>query len=245
MGDQQKCHPARGTGLEDQVDHRPAGVAVEIAGRLVGEQQARPVDQGAGQRHALLLATRKLARIVVEALLETDFGEEPAGGGEGVAVACELHRQRHILPRGHGRDQMERLEQDAQPIAPKFREPILVEMPEIDAVDGTRPAVGRSIPPTIDIRLDLPEPEGPTTLTLAPASTTRSMPRRIATGPAALDRVRCTSASWIIGKGSVPRASVVEPRGRWTVDAGPARPCCSRPPSSPWRCRPLRPGHAG
>ena len=49
------------------------------------------------------------------------------------------------------------------------------------------------MPPMIDIRLDLPEPDGPTTLTLLPASTTRSTPRRIATGPAALGRVRCTS----------------------------------------------------
>ena len=57
---------------------------------------------------------------------------------------------------------------------------------------STRPPVGRSIPPMIDIRLDLPEPEGPTTLTLVPASTVRSMPRRIATGPAVLGRVRCT-----------------------------------------------------
>src|SRR5918996_1588541 len=66
----------------------------------------------------------------------------------------------------------------------------------------TVPEVGRSMPPTTASRVDLPEPEGPTTLTELPAATSRSIPRRILTGPAALPRVTWTSRSSIIGGGA-------------------------------------------
>jgi len=46
--------------LEHQVDHSGAGRGVEIAGGLVGEQQLRPRDEGAGERHALLLAPERV-----------------------------------------------------------------------------------------------------------------------------------------------------------------------------------------
>ena len=42
-----------------------AGAAVEIAGGLVGQQHLRVVDQGARDRDALLLATGKLAGMMV------------------------------------------------------------------------------------------------------------------------------------------------------------------------------------
>ena len=149
VGDQQQRHAPRRTGGEDQVDHGPAGVAVEIAGGLVGQQQPWPVDQGAGQGHALLLATRQLARIVGHALPEPDLGEQRACRREGVAVAGELQRQRHVLERGHGRDQMEGLEQDADPVAPKQGQPVLVETAQIDAVD-LHPAGARPLDPADD-----------------------------------------------------------------------------------------------
>src|SRR5687767_906461 len=66
----------------------------------------------------------------------------------------------------------------------------------------TAPAVGRSIPPTTASSVDLPDPDGPTTLTELPAATSRSMPRRILTGPAALPRVTWTPCSSIMGGGA-------------------------------------------
>ena len=47
--------------LEQQVDDLPAGLAVEIAGRLVGQQQRGPADEGAGEGDPLLLAAGQLA----------------------------------------------------------------------------------------------------------------------------------------------------------------------------------------
>ena len=42
-----------------------AGVRIEVAGRLVGQEQGGVVDQGPGDGHPLLLAARHLRRFVV------------------------------------------------------------------------------------------------------------------------------------------------------------------------------------
>ena len=55
-----------------QIEDLVAGLAIEVAGRLVAEQQRRVGDDGAGDADALLLAARELARIVVHALGEAD-----------------------------------------------------------------------------------------------------------------------------------------------------------------------------
>ena len=52
---------------------------VEIAGRLVGKQQARRIDQGAGDRDALLLAAGELPRRVALAVAEAE--QAPARRG--------------------------------------------------------------------------------------------------------------------------------------------------------------------
>jgi hypothetical protein len=45
---------------------------VEVAGRLVGEDEGRLIDQGAGDADSLLLAAGELARTVIEALAQAD-----------------------------------------------------------------------------------------------------------------------------------------------------------------------------
>src|SRR5262245_23798626 len=56
------------------------------------------------------------------------------------------------------------------------------------------PLLGRSSPAITIIMVDLPEPDGPMTLTVSPAATCRSRPRRILTSPAALSSFRWTSS---------------------------------------------------
>ncbi len=68
VGDQHQRHGALGRLGEKQVGHLPPGRLVEIAGRLVGDQDARRWRQRPRDRHALLLAARQLARIVGDAL---------------------------------------------------------------------------------------------------------------------------------------------------------------------------------
>ena len=55
-----------------QVEDLVAGLAVEVAGRLVAEQQRRVGDDGARDADALLLAAGELPRIVLRAVGEPD-----------------------------------------------------------------------------------------------------------------------------------------------------------------------------
>ena len=53
----QRC-PQFPVEAEQQFAHCCCGLVVQVAGRLVGQQQAWAVHQGAGNGHALLLAAR-------------------------------------------------------------------------------------------------------------------------------------------------------------------------------------------
>ncbi len=63
---------------EQQIDDLLAGGFVEIAGRLVGDEDRGIGRQRAGQRDALLLAAGQLRRIVMQALAEPDRLPAPA-----------------------------------------------------------------------------------------------------------------------------------------------------------------------
>ena len=57
----------------EQAHDLDAGAGVEIAGRLVGQDQFRLVDQGAGDGDALLLSAGKLAGMMVAPVAQADF----------------------------------------------------------------------------------------------------------------------------------------------------------------------------
>src|SRR5574339_882726 len=57
--------------LEDS-HYLDAGARIEVAGRLVREDDRRLVDERPGDGHALLLSSRQLIRVVVGALGQAD-----------------------------------------------------------------------------------------------------------------------------------------------------------------------------
>ena len=78
--------------LAQQNVQRIGGVLVEVAGRLVGQQERRLHDQRPRNRDALLLAARQHARPVRQALAEAD------------ALAAAPWRAARALRRRHPRD---------------------------------------------------------------------------------------------------------------------------------------------
>ena len=80
------------------------GAGIEVAGRLVGQQQTGLIDQGACDCDALLLAARELARRVALAVAEAQQLERRAcpldarGGAGGPRCRVE-QRQRNVLDR--------------------------------------------------------------------------------------------------------------------------------------------------
>ena len=134
MGDQDERRAVGARQLEQEVHDLLAGGAVEIAGRLVGQQELGPTHEGAGDGDALLLAARELRGVVADAMARARRAAAPTGELEGIGATGELQRQRHVLVRRHGRNEMEALEDDADVVAPQPR-PGVVERPEILAGD--------------------------------------------------------------------------------------------------------------
>ena len=170
MGDQHQGRAVGARQLEQQVHDLLAGGAVEIAGRLVGQQQLRPADEGARHRHPLLLAARKLGRIVAEAMAEADAlaapprrsskaSPRPANSSGSATFSCAVMVGMRWKP------------WNTMPIWSRRRRARASSSsgPRSRPATSTRPDVARSSPPATIIRLDLPAPEGPTTAAISPA----------------------------------------------------------------------------
>ena len=102
VGDQHQGGARLLVQLEQQVGDRGAGVGVEVARRLVGEEDARPMDEGPRQSDALLLAAGKLDRVMAEAVAEADAVEQLGGALPGAGLAAQLQGARPRSPRRSG-----------------------------------------------------------------------------------------------------------------------------------------------
>ena len=81
--------------------------------------------KGARDRDALLLAARQLLRIVRQPRRKPDAREPLARARRSIARPGKLERQHHVLQRGQGGQQLERLEDEAEPAPPQRRASIL------------------------------------------------------------------------------------------------------------------------
>ncbi len=124
--------------------HAVAGRRVEAAGRLVGEQDRRFGDEGAGQRDALLLAARQRLRIVTLACRQADLRQHRRRLRANAVGAGQLERQHHVLERVEMAEQLERLEHEADAARTQLRAPVLVERREVGAEQRDATA-GRAI----------------------------------------------------------------------------------------------------
>ena len=185
MRNQQQRRAEPGMLVEQIIDDRLAGRAIEIAGRLVGQQQRRPGDKGAGDRDALLLAAGKLPRIMPQAMPEPDPPQRRLGHRERIALSGQFERDRDILARRHRRQQVKALEHDPDMMPPHRASPLSSSAARSCPATMIRPALGRSMPAATIIRLDFPDPDGPTSATVSPGPIASEMPRKISTGPAA------------------------------------------------------------
>jgi hypothetical protein len=123
--------------IPHQGEQHLRGLGVQLTHRLVPEDQRGLTDQGAGDRHQLLLATGELGGTVrgpvgephlVEELLRTAPPRPPIGAG----VA---ERQQDVLHGGEGGQQVELLEDESDPPAPQLGALALAQLAGVDAVE--------------------------------------------------------------------------------------------------------------
>src|SRR6266550_3007407 len=115
---------------------------VQLAGRLVRQDERRITRQCCGDRYALLLTTRQLCRTVRHPgrevhLLECRCGERPHVGPATQPQGC-----RNVLARGQQRQKVVALEDDRDAARPEDRQAGLVEpverLPEDSHFAGRR-----------------------------------------------------------------------------------------------------------
>ena len=101
--------------LED-VHDLDARARVEVARRLVGEQDRGIVHERPRDGDALLLAARELVRVVARAVAQTDGGERRERARAALRGrrrrALVQQRQLHVLERARAREQVEALEDE-------------------------------------------------------------------------------------------------------------------------------------
>ncbi|MNL20251.1 hypothetical protein D3C87_1414900 [compost metagenome] len=97
--------------------HFFAQLGVQVGQGLVQQQHGRADDQRAGQRHALPLATGKLARIAVGMLVQLHQRQRFAHAllAFGAFDLAHLQAEGHVVGHGQVREQRIALEHDAQP----------------------------------------------------------------------------------------------------------------------------------
>ena len=131
--------------LEEEVVHRVAGLGVEVAGGLVGEEELGREDQGAGEGDALLLAAGELAGAVGDAVAQGDLVEQGAGGALHLAAALALDEagHHHVLEGVELGEQVVELEDEADgPVADR-RQPGAGEAGELVVAEADGAARGQ------------------------------------------------------------------------------------------------------
>jgi len=146
MGDQHQGIAGFAMQREQQIDDHPPGSLIEIAGRFVGQQNFRAQDKGPGQGHALLLAARQLAGIMIHPRAQPDPLQLPFRFGQRRPMTGEFERKGDVLARRHAVHQMKGLEHDTHGFAAEARQAIFRQAGEIAAGDGD-PAAGGAFQP--------------------------------------------------------------------------------------------------
>ena len=155
---------------------------VEVACRLVRDDNMQIVDQRPRNRDTLPLAAGKLVRLMLGSVAESyrikdffrlflAFPAPDAGINQ---------RKRNIVRRADARKQIEILENKTDTPIPRDRQLVVGKCRNFLPVQFVR-ADRRSRQPRIFISVDFPEPEGPINAANSPFAILRSMPANAAT----------------------------------------------------------------
>lgn len=102
--------------VKEQSEQTRGGFTVEIAGRLITEKKTGAIRERARDGDALLFAARKLARAMIQAMLQSHFCEQFRRAFFGsFAVVAAIHERghQHIFERGEFRKEMMKLENES------------------------------------------------------------------------------------------------------------------------------------
>ena len=113
MGGHEHRHPQL-VDPQEELEDLPTDEGIQVAGRLVRDDQARIVNQGAGDGRPLLLAPGQLRRDLLRLCRQSDDRQDPVHGrADALAgMAGHFQRERDVLPDCLGGQELEILEDD-------------------------------------------------------------------------------------------------------------------------------------
>src|ERR1051325_2868541 len=122
-----------------------AGFGIEVACRLVGQEDGGIVDQRAGDGNALALAAGKFVGFVMDAVGQPDAGERvegdlPAAIGRQAGID---QRELDIAQRVRARQQVERLKDEADFLIANLGEVVVIHLADLNAVEFVLAGSGR------------------------------------------------------------------------------------------------------
>ena len=128
----------------ENIHHFLTALAVQCAGGLVRQDHVAAVDQGSGDAHPLLLASRELVRAVVASVPEPEAREyfpcpRPASFFAYTGIDC---RYFGVLGGGQVRHQVIALEDEAEILSAQPGQFIAGQFPGFLAVDSVAPLTG-------------------------------------------------------------------------------------------------------
>ena len=119
VGDHHHRVPVLVDELAQQREHLASGVGVQRSGRLVGEHDLGPGDERPGDRDPLLLAAGQLRGAVAQALVQPDPGGDLTHRRAPRPTTVQAQRQGDVLRDGERWQQVEGLEDEADPLTPQ------------------------------------------------------------------------------------------------------------------------------
>lgn len=168
--------------VAQQSQHARAGFGVERAGRLVREEQRRRCRQCAGDGDALLLAAGQLSRPPIRDVSQADGIQCGHHGAPADPTAGQAHGQCHIVERGECRKQVVRLEDESDVLSAERGSRSRSSSPIAVPAIVTSPEETASRPDMHCRSVDLPDPLGPTMVTISPRRTLSETPLSTWTG---------------------------------------------------------------
>ena len=128
----------------EKLEHLLRGRGVEIAGRLVRQHELGLVDDGSGNRRALLLAARDVLGKSVPAIPHAELIEQKPAAPLDLAGldVVQGERQLDVLPHRQRRNQVEGLKHETEAMAALPRALGFRERSQIGAVDAYDAGVG-------------------------------------------------------------------------------------------------------
>ena len=137
---------------QQELDDLPADYRIEVARRLVRDEEARVMDKGPGNRRSLLLAAGQLVGELVSLAREADHSQHAIDSGDDLLSrrAGDFERETDVVADGLVGQELEVLEHDADTPA-DLRDIPSLEPPKIAAVQKYE-ALGRQF--VADQKLD-------------------------------------------------------------------------------------------